>query len=174
MPSLYTIAFPKLSATDQDWLAETRSQFDPNFTKINPHFTLLFGCAEISLGSYCNHVAMIAEKTDAFQFQCNQVSPETDYFSSEGYIFLTPEKGACEIKALHGALYQGIMSPYLKTEIPFTPHITVGRRDSVEDARKTCEKLNRHPISISGTVEALTVVEENQGCITEKSSFALS
>jgi len=171
MPSLYTVAFPKLSATDQDWISKIRKKFDPNFTKIGPHFTLLFGCAEVSFDDYCNHVARIAEKTGAFQFHCNQVSAEADYFSSDGYLFLTPEKGRRNIQALHDHLYSGIMSPYLKLDIPFIPHITVGRRSSVEDAGKVCERINKDPISISGTVEALTVVEEDQGSIIVKKTI---
>lgn len=172
MPSLYTVAFPKLSATDQGRIREIRKQFDPNFTKIGPHFTLLFGCAEVSFNDYCKHVARIAEKTDAFQFHCNQVSPEADYFSSDGYLFLTPEKGRRNIQALHDHLYSGIMSPYLKLDIPFIPHITVGRRSSIEDAGKISESINKDPISISGTVEALTVIEEDHGSISAKKTIS--
>lgn len=174
MTRLYTITFPKLNPPDQIWVDRTREQNDPDFQKVRPHFTLLFGCTDVSMKVYSQHVASIAKATSTFKFHALRASPGIDHFSTERYVFLVPDEGHSSLLALHDRLYTGPLSPYLRSDLPYIPHITLGRRPTPQTAKLLCDELNSDPISISGAIETLTVVEERNGRVKELRQFALS
>lgn len=173
MKQLYTLAFPKLNPPDQIWIDRTREQNDSDFQKVRPHFTLLFGCTDVSMKVYSQHVASIVKATSAFEFQARRVSLGIDHFGTEGYAFLVPDEGHSNLLALHDRLYTGPLSPYLRPDLPYIPHITLGRRSNLQTAKLLCDKLNSEPISISGAIETLTVVEEKNGRVKELRQFTL-
>ncbi len=174
MAQLYTLAFPKLNSPNQNWIDRTRTRNDPDFQKVRPHFTLLFGCAEVPVDVYTRHVASIAKTTPPFEFHARRVSLGVDHFSTVGYAFLVPDEGHSSILALHDQLYSSPLSSYRALDMPYIPHITLGKCSSLEKAKVLCDKLNCEAISISGTIDTITVVEEKDGHVKEQEQFILS
>ncbi len=76
---------------------------------------------------------------------------------------------------LRNHLHTGPFSGLLRPDIPYVPHITVGRFASVEAARQVCDSLNASGIDVSGRISALTIVAmDAQGTIQEIQAIPLS
>ncbi|MEH6404215.1 MAG: 2'-5' RNA ligase family protein [Sneathiella sp.] len=174
MKQLYTLAFPKLNQHDQIWVDRTREQNDPDFQKVRPHFTLLFGCGDVSAEVYARHVKNTAKVTPSFEFHARRVSLGIDHFGTGGYVFLVPDEGHSSILALHDRIYSGPLSAHLNLKLSFIPHITLGKLDSLEEAKKITNELNCKAISVSGLIDSITVVEEKDGVVTIQEEFTLS
>ena len=41
------------------------------------------------------------------------------------FVFLVPDEGHARISLLHDRLYRGRLAPYLRLDVPFTPHINI-------------------------------------------------
>jgi len=173
MTQLYTLAFPKLSQHDQNWIDQVRQRCDPDFKKVRPHFTLLFGCADVSIDVYAQHVADIAKAIAPFKFHARRVSPGIDHFGTMGYAFLVPDEGHSSVLELHDRLYSGPLAPFLNLNLSYIPHITLGKCQGLQHAKILCDELNREAISISGEIDTITVVEENNDSVREQEQFSL-
>ena len=46
--------------------------------------------------------------------------------SHDGYLFLTVREGSSDLVELHRNIYTGPLRPYLREDIPFVPHLTLG------------------------------------------------
>ncbi len=174
MATLYTLAFPTLSREDRHWINQRREQHDPVFLKVRPHFTLLFGGTDIPRHIYSRHVAKIAERESSFKFQARRVSVGVDYFGSGGYAFLVPDEGHSNLLSLHDKLYSGPLLSHRRLDLPYVPHITLGKYDSLEKTQQLCSQLNEQRISISGIVDTLTIVAEENGAVRELEQFVLA
>ena len=53
--------------------------------------------------------------------------------SFDDYLFLQVKDGNKEIINLRDKLYSGIFAPYVQTDIPFVPHITLGYFRTVDN-----------------------------------------
>ncbi len=174
MPQLYTLAFPKLDQPNQSWVNRIREQNDPDFQKVRPHFTLMFDCADIPVDAYVQHVENIAKASKAFRFHARRISLGVDYFGTSGYAFLVPDEGHSNLLAHHDHLYAGPLSTYLALNLPYIPHITLGKCRSLSDAIAFCDELNGEIISISGIIDTITVVEEMGDSIKKLDHFSLT
>jgi 2'-5' RNA ligase len=161
MRTLYTIAFPTLANADARFITGFRAAHDRQASVLGPHFTLLFGCAEVDETTYIGHVRTIASSTPAFAFHCRAAEPDAD--DNTGYAYLVPELGRDAITTLHDALYTGPLAPFLREDIPFTPHITIGHGPDLAAVARLCDALNAAGIDIAGDVGGLVVGHVEQG-----------
>jgi len=173
MTLLYTLAFPRLAAADRNRIDRVRAENDPDARLVAPHFTLVFGCRDVSAEAFEAHVAGIAAATPAFAFQARRIEPGSDD-RGNGYAFLVPDDGGDGFLTLHGRLYSGLLAPFRRHDIPFVPHITLGRRDSLETAVALCDTLNKDPLDVAGSIEALAVVVHDGDRVTERACFDLA
>nr|WP_316638711.1 hypothetical protein [uncultured Roseateles sp.] len=71
MRTLYTLAYPALTAADRQFLQTFRGRHDPDRVKlIAPHFTLLFGCKALPEADYLQHVQAATKAHAALRFCC--------------------------------------------------------------------------------------------------------
>ena len=77
--------------------------------------------------------------------------------SDRGYVFLVPDEGYSRISLLHDQLYTGLLQPFLRLDLPFTPHMTIGTQPDHLAAKNLCDRLNADGLSIAGSIDALTV-----------------
>ena len=171
MRKLYTVAFPALGEEDARFIAGVRARHDRQVGVLGPHFTLLFGCDRVDEASYIEHVRTIAATTAAFSFTCFDAEPDAD--EGRGVAYLVPDLGRAEITALHDRLYTGPMAPYLRTDLQFVAHMTVGHAADFDAAARLCDELNAEGINIAGSVDALVVGCVEQGRFVELARFAL-
>ena len=48
MRNLYTLAYPDLAPAQLGWIEAFRRAHDPQYGIARPHFTLVFGCSQVS------------------------------------------------------------------------------------------------------------------------------
>jgi 2'-5' RNA ligase len=173
MRKLYTVAFPTLADADARFVARIRARHDRQVSLLGPHFTLLFGCDAVDEAVYVDHVRAIAARTPAFAFRCQEAEPDADEGKGKGYVYLVPALGRDALTALHDALYTGPLAPFLRADLHFVPHITVGHGDDMAGAARLCDDLNATAIDVAGTIDALVVGCVEHGRFLELARFAL-
>lgn len=173
---LFTITFPVAGPDAVRWLDGVRAEHDRDFAgRVGPHFTLVFGSNSISETAYLDHVRQVAAVHTGFPFVCRRTAIGTDHQNDTGYVFLVPDEGNSDIRKLRDRLHSGPFEPLLRLDIPYIPHMTLGRFASIASAKRTCDSLNAQDILIPGRIDALTVVAmEESGLIREIAAFPLT
>src|SRR3990172_3333409 len=159
MPPLVVLAYPALTPEDHAWIQSFRAQHDELYFKlVDPHFTFVF--PESSVGE-AELIAHIREKTRgvpriAFTVRCAVVVD--DATNPYWHVFLVPDEGFSDIVKLHDRLYEGILAPELRLDIPFIPHIGISTsRDSLL-CKALADEVNAAGLSIAGSIERLDIV----------------
>ena len=160
---LFTLSHPRFSEASEVWLTDV---YRPRYPGLTPHFTLLFGQSAIGLSAYSAHVRAVARSCASFDFECRKVAPAADLFGPEGHVFLVPDRGEAEVAALHGALYGGVMAPFLREDVAFTPHITLMTLRDLSLATECCDRIGSAPIRVQGSVDTVSIVLK-QGDVVE-------
>jgi 2'-5' RNA ligase len=172
---LYTIARPTLSAEDLQRIESVRKQHDAQFHSIvAAHFTLVFGCDSLSPGDYASHVQKIASQFSPIDFICRYVMLSNDDPNDTAYAFLVPDNGFAAISRLHDALYTGPLRSKLRLDLPYIPHITLGRFSDRSEAKSLCDTLNAEPLHVSGELLSLEMGVIENGKFSTLSTFPLA
>jgi hypothetical protein len=170
----YTVAYPDLSEEDGAFIEEYRRLHDiPYRHVIEAHFTLVFGCREIPESDYLRHVESVAEAFHRFEFCCRYAMLGSDAEDETAYVFLVPDEGHSTVSLLHDRLYTGPLAPFLRLDIPFTPHIGIGTLGSRHEAKRLCDELNEQGLRIQGAVDTVTVGVLEGGRFRDVASFDL-
>ena len=175
LPPLYTLAYPSVSADDRAFLDRFRAENDLRYRDVvAPHFTLAFGCNAVAEDDYCRHVASVARRTPAISFACRYAMLGTDHADDTGYVFLVPDEGYAALSRLHDELYRGPLEPYLRLDIPYVPHVTIGTLEDRRRAKQLCDALNDAGVHIEGRVEAMCVGALAEGKIRDLATYLLA
>ena len=154
---LFTVAYPDLDAGARARVQALRERHDPQAALIDAHFTLIFGVRDLPQTDYLAHVAAVAQTTAPIYFCCNHVQPWAGPVDADVHLFLVPDEGREAITALHDRLYGGPLARYLRTDLSFLPHITVGRAADLTRAQALSDEVNAQAQPFSGRLKALTV-----------------
>jgi len=116
---------------DED-IESFRNLYDTQASLISAHVTLVFPFEldESSEQNLKSHVASVAAASQPFQVHFNDSITFED-----GNLFLLSDKQD-QITMLHDELYTGMLSDFLRSDLPYMPHITVGqtKNDGAESA----------------------------------------
>lgn len=174
MPLLYALAYPVLKDRDRAFIDAYRDRHDvPYRDVVAPHFTQVFGCDAVSETDFCDHVGAIAGQLQPVTFICRYAMLGVDHQSPTGHVFLVPDEGYGALSLQHDRIYTGVLRPYLRLDIPFTPHITIGTVEDLSAAKRLCDALNRDGVEIAGRIEALTVGALIDGRIKDLARYPL-
>ena len=158
MQRLFTVSYPEISAESAALINAFRQSHDTRHRDIvEAHFTMVFGCAAIGLNEYTSHVAYVAASSKSITFSCKYAMLGADDEDDTAYVFLVPDQGYAEVSLLHDRLYTGPLQAYLRLDLPYIPHITIGTLSSRTEAKALCDELNRQGLCIEGRLKALAV-----------------
>ncbi|MDM5194062.1 hypothetical protein QUG02_13900 [Bacillus hominis] len=89
------------------------------------------------------------------------------------YLFLEIEQGKEQIEELHDKLYTGPLLPFLRKDIPYIPHVTVGRKESSQLATKLAKDIPSFHEKLNGIIDRISVerIGENGESIIEFEVF---
>ncbi|MEL6999480.1 MAG: 2'-5' RNA ligase family protein, partial [Pseudomonadota bacterium] len=127
----YVVAFPELDRKHSAWIDNVRKDYDPLARAVAAHFTLVFainGLSRADLSSVVRRVPRIA-------FRCSYVMLGRDHQDPVFYAFLVPDQGFGAISRLRETLHTAQLADHMRPEIPFVPHITLGRVESASAAQ---------------------------------------
>lgn len=171
MRTLYTLAYPELTAEASAFVDRLRAAHDPQHGIVAAHFTLLFACSAVDEVPYTEHVQEVARSAAPIAFDCRRSMSGTDGTATR--VYLVPDQGFDAIAQLHDALYGGIMAAQRRHDIAYLPHITVAAKPRRGDAEALCERLNRGGLQIAGQLRRLTVGTLQDGMFKDLSQHAL-
>lgn len=158
MQRLFTVSYPEISVESAALINAFRQSHDArDRDMVEAHFTMVFGCAAIDLNDYTNHVANVAASSKSITFSCKYAMLGADDEDDTAYVFLVPDQGYAEVSLLHDRLYTGSLQSYLRLDLPYVPHITIGTLSSRTEAKALCDELNHQGLCIDGHLKKLAV-----------------
>jgi 2'-5' RNA ligase len=172
--TLYTLAYPMFSEADMSFIEHFRQEHDARHRDVvAPHVTLAFGCNAVAEVEYLPHVEAVAQGNLSINFSCRYAMLGADDQDQIAYVFLVPDEGYSKLSLLHDRLYTGTLSPHLRLDVPFIPHITIGSLADRPAAKQLCDELNERGVGMIGSVNALTVAALENGKVRNLASFQL-
>ncbi len=174
MRTLYTISYPEISTEASAFIEAFRREHDlPYRDVVAPHFTMVFACAAMEEADYTHHVEAISGASIAISFSCRYAMLGADDSDKTAYVFLVPDEGYAAISMLHDRLYAGLLAPFLRLDLPYIPHITIGTMPDRRAAKALCDELNSRTLRIDGQLRELTVGALEDGKLHNLSSHRL-
>jgi len=155
---LAIVSYPCLEDAD-GWVESVRKRHDPQASLLRAHFTLVFP-VNADLAPVAAHAAHVVAAAPPIRIILRRVEAVRDAVrGSGGHVFLVPNEGRAEITALHDELYDGVLLPHLRRDVPFVPHITVAACATYEQCESLALELNAAPLLIYGVIDRIDVIE---------------
>jgi len=173
MTRLAIVGYPEMSPVDGAWIESVRGRHDPQADRLPAHFTLVFPAA-LALDTIVAHASTVARRAPAIPFVLRDVIAVPDAFAEGGHVFLVPDEGGADITALHGLLYEGPLRAFLRDDLPFVPHVTVGAASDLARCEEIRQEVARSLRAIEGTIRSLDVVEIGDHGIRTATRFDLT
>jgi 2'-5' RNA ligase len=173
-PTLLVVAYPELSADDQVWIEQIRTQNHPRASAISAHFTLIFPTTLLSLDAFTRDIAERASGIESVSFVLRCAIPFPDAEAGATDVFLVPDEGFAALARLAGLLYAGALAPARRHDIPMIPHLTVARFGNPHDAAALAGELNATDLAIQGRVTAIDLVERGTQAVKSVGRIVLT
>lgn len=115
--------YPKFERKAEENIEGFRKKYDPFAGSLKPHIPFMFPlpCSEVEETKLTEHVETVSRSWEPFPIQVKGFTKSWD-----NWLLLTLKKGNKNAIALHDELYTGILSPYLRKDIEYVPHIGMG------------------------------------------------
>lgn len=174
MRRLFTVAFPEWPVADAAFVDAFRRQHDEAMhAVVEPHVTLLFGCSALPVPEYLAHVERVASAASVLKVRFRYAMLGADDEQPLAYVFLVPDEGHAGLSLLHDCLYGGPMAAHLRLDLPYTPHVTMGRSADRLQAKGWCDQLNEAGLDIEARISMLTVGEIEAGRFVHLADYPL-
>ncbi|PFL24666.1 2'-5' RNA ligase [Bacillus cereus] len=120
-----------------DEIESMREKHDPLFGLIPPHITIVFPFeSSISNNELKLHILKVAKGVHPIEIEfASRINNEGEY------LFLEVGRGKEKIEELHDRLYTGFLLQFLRTDIAYIPHVTVGRKGGTELATEIAKGI---------------------------------
>ena len=157
------ILFPKFE--NMDLINEIRAAYDPLYSCIAPHITLVFPFeSELTMEELQAHVSKQLQHMKPIKIIAKGITGTMD-----GYVFLDIKVGNDQIIELHDQLYAECLKAHLNRYIPYTPHITVGRLFDPQKHEAAVEVLSDFNTEFTTVIDSVYVecIGDNEESIIE-------
>lgn len=99
-----------------------RKRYDPYSNLLSEHVTFIHPVPEnIGRKNMERHIETVLKKWNSFEVHFCLLEKTLDH-----WMYLGAREGNNQVVDLHDQLYQGILRPYLREDLPFYPHIGLG------------------------------------------------
>jgi len=114
---------PKLDKRTEENIQTFRRKYDSFVDYWKPRIPFIFPVpgSEIEETKLIGHIKSVLKKWKPFPIRIGGFEKSWDH-----WLFLLLKEGNQKAIALHDELYTGILSPYLRTDIKYIPHIGIG------------------------------------------------
>jgi hypothetical protein len=118
--SLY---YPRFDSKVEENIEAFREKYDPFVCSLKPHIPFMFPvpCNKVEEKKLTAHIETVLRNWKPFPIQITGLTKSWDHWQ-----LLTLKKGNEKAITLHDELYAGILSPYLRRDIEYIPHIGMG------------------------------------------------
>jgi hypothetical protein len=117
------VYYPEFDEKTEENIEAFRRKYDPFVDSWKPHVPFIFPvpCSEVEEEKITEHVETVLKNWKSFSIQLGGFRKSWDH-----WLFLLLKKGNEEAIALHDELYTGMLSPYLRRDIEYIPHVGIG------------------------------------------------
>jgi len=155
--SYVLVHFPNI---DTGSIQQFRRQYDPLAGLIAAHITLVFPLAErLAPSILAGHIEAVLKNWHPFPFRLCGLQKSWD-----DYLYLLVEAGRAEVVRLHDELYSDVLAADLRDDLPYIPHVTLGRFGDetgiYEDALPQARQLPAAPPALLDKLSLLQVSED--------------
>jgi hypothetical protein len=114
---------PKFDKRTEENIQAFRRKYDSYVDYWEPHIPFIFKipCSEIEETELTGHIKSVLQKWKPFPIRIGGFEKSWDH-----WLFLLLKEGNKEAIALHDELYTCVLSPYLRRDIEYIPHIGIG------------------------------------------------
>jgi len=172
MTVLAIVSYPSISEDDRHWIESVRAKHDPQATRIGVHFTLVFPI-DASPAAVAAEVAAVAAAARPIPFTIRRARAVADVVGAGCHVFLVPREGRVEIATLHDRLYQGALRPYLRADIPFTPHMTIAAGSDLAECEGLIQELSLDHRTVQGALRRIELVNLETPRVDSSATFVL-
>jgi 2'-5' RNA ligase len=170
--NIAVVAYPMMDDADAHWISTFRNKHDPQSVRIGVHFTLVFP-AEGSPSELASEIAAVARSIAPIAFAIRRTEIVWDALANRSLVFLVPDEGALEITTLHNRLHAGVLRPYLRADIPFVPHLTIGAAAERSAAQRAAAELGVGSRVVRGRIDHVALVNVGLPIVQTVATFAL-
>lgn len=156
--SLLAIAYPELNKEDFELIQDFRKKYDKQFSIAAPHFTFVFPIEHIDIKTFTEETQKQLNGITSFSFCLRSAMVNKDFFTNEFLAFLIPREGHHEMIHLHDKLYSQAFLKYLRSDIPFIPHITVGHFADKITCQEKITEWNKNNFKIEGQITSVVII----------------
>jgi 2'-5' RNA ligase len=171
MTVLAIVSYPSLDEVDRQWIESVRARHDPQAARIGVHFTLVFP-TNASPAEVTAEAAAVARSARPIPFTIRRARAVCDV-GGGGHVFLLPDEGRGEIATLHDRLYQGVLRPHLRADIPFTPHMTVAAGSDLAACEGLVQELGLDHRTVQGILRRIELVTLEKPRVDSIATFVL-
>lgn len=160
------VAIPTMSDNDWNFLQSLRKKYDAKgYAFIEPHFTLLATNNQFSKQTLDKYLDADSIREKAFHFSIRTAIFMPPLFEHKSwYVFLIPDRGFSELSILHRSICKAGLQLEFYKKFPFIPHVTVGSFKNQADCLQVADDINKHTFELFGSIERISLLEENDGC----------
>jgi hypothetical protein len=115
--------YPKLDKKTEEDIGSFRRKYNPFAGSLKPHIPFVFPvpCGDIEETKLTEHIETVLKNWKPFQIHIEGFTKSWAH-----WLLLLLKEGNEEAIVLHDELYTGMLSPYLRKDIEYIPHIGIG------------------------------------------------
>ena len=142
---------------DSAWITTLRSRHrgDLFSRDIGPHITLVFPTSAATETEATSHLTTVAGEAGPVDLVFRCTLPVKDAPSGKTFVYLVPDEGFSNLVRLHDRLYTGPFAETLRLDLPYLPHITLGRFDEPHLAKALADDLNTQDPEVHARLETV-------------------
>lgn len=152
---LAVIAAPGFRTPDRAWIDAIRRRYDPLHASVPPHVTLVFPFAGLTIEALTLHVRGAISGLQPITAVFRRLETFDDPLSGDSFLFLVPQEGGAALIELHDRLNVGSLAAFLQPDIPYAPHVTVGRLADAATAAAAMRECGPGGVEIIASIETL-------------------
>jgi 2'-5' RNA ligase len=173
--SIALVAYPNMASEHYQWIDSIRASYPALKNEpLDPHFTFVFPAPNhLNYEAFSRHIEQVTQQVSAISFVMRCAIPMPDAISHNTHLFLIPDEGMSMMVKLHSALYTNLLAEYLRLDIPFIPHITIGYSENAALCKEVATAINRQALGLAGVIDMLVFLEKKDNKWSRVRDFAL-
>ena len=169
--TLAVVAYPDMEPARLRAIESFRASHDPLATFIRAHLTLVFP-VDVDADELAQETRSIADSVPAFSVTLSAARASVG-IDGRSYALLEAHAGAEDVSRLHDRLYSGVLACYLRTDVAYEPHVTVGSCAHLEECMRMASEFNASWRPHMVHIDELVLLELDASTPRELGVFAL-
>lgn len=155
---LAVVAYPTLSADDRRWIEGIRARHDPQASRIAAHVTLVFP-TEVAEDALLAQVETALRLFEPIPVVLGRAAAHPDPIGGGSRVFLLADEGDAQLRAVHDAMYAGVLAAHRRRDVPFVPHVTVAARARLDACERLARRLGEERRIVRCAIDDVDVIE---------------